>query len=91
MEQETKQRPVKEIALPFNGSLLKCAIWRHEQDGKNPRFTVSVSRGYRAKKGEKWAFSGFFQRDETLGLCQALAEAHRWIVANDGKEAPKHE
>jgi hypothetical protein len=80
MEKKETQKPVREIVQPFNGSILKAAIWRHQDDGKHPRFTVSVCRGYRAKEGDKWAFSGFFQRDETLGLARVLEAAHAWIV-----------
>lgn len=91
MTNEKKQRPCHEISLPFNGAILKCAIWKNQQAGKPPRFSVSVSRGYRAKDSGKWKFNGFFQRDETIGLCQVLAESHRWLIANNGKEAEKHE
>ena len=91
MESEKKQRPVHEVTLGFNGCQLKCAIWRHEQQGQHPRFTVSVSRAHRTKEGGKWLFDGFFQPAETLLLAHLLEETHRWIVANNVKEEPKND
>jgi hypothetical protein len=86
MDKKETQRPVHEVTLPFNGSILKAAIWGHQEGEKHPRFTVSVCRGYRAKDSEKWEFGTTFSRDETLGLLCVLTAAHDWIVNQSQKE-----
>jgi hypothetical protein len=90
MENE-KQRPVHEIALPFGGAILKAAIWRHQNGEKRPRFSVSFSRGYVEKDTGKWSFSGFFDRDETIGLSKLSQLAHDYLIANSSKGEPTND
>jgi len=87
MEEAKKQRPVHTVRLPFSGHLLEAAIWRAQgtSENKRPHFSLTLSRGYRAKDG-KWEFNDFFSRDEALGLIFVLEEAHRWIIANGAQE-----
>jgi hypothetical protein len=88
MEKNIKQRPVQKIEVPVNGSLLRVAIWKHQKADERSNFTVSFSRSYRERDGDKkWASSSFYQRDHLLGLARAMESAHAWIVANQSKEA----
>ena len=87
MEKNAKQRPVHEIRLPVNGSLLRVAIWRHQKGDQRSNFSVSFSRSYREKSGDKkWASSSFYHRDHLLGLARAMEVAHAFIVAKQSKE-----
>src|SRR5690349_9606722 len=79
--QSPKQRPVYEIKLPFNGGLLKGAIWQHQSDQGKPWFTLSLSRAHRDADSGKWSYGGnSFTRDELLGLVRVIEVAHGRMV-----------
>ena len=84
--EKQKQRPVHEIVVPFNGSLLRAAIWRHSQEDMRRRFSVSISRAHREKKDGKWVSAGFYNRDDCLGLGRIAELAHSWMLDNSKKE-----
>ena len=83
--EKPKQRPVHQIVVPFGGSLLRAAIWRHSDGEKRPRFSVSFSRAHRGKDAGKWVSAGFYNRDDCLGLARVAEIAHSWMLANNGK------
>jgi len=85
MEKE-KTRPIHQVTMPFSGAVLKAAIWRHQEGESHPRFTVTLSRGYRSEKDGKWVFTDFFNRDEILGLSRVLEMSHAFIIANEAEK-----
>src|SRR5580658_9907877 len=82
MEKKKNDEPVHVIALPFNGALLKAAIWKHENEGKRPRFTVALTRSYKASETAKWSSANYYMRDDLLALGHLSELAHSWIVQN---------
>jgi hypothetical protein len=88
MEKKKHTRPVHEITLPFGGALLKAAIWKH--DGKNgPRFSVSLSRVYREKEDGKWKSTGYFYKDDLLGVSRLSEVCNGWLVNQIAKGGAK--
>lgn len=88
MEKKTHTGPVHEITLPFGRALLKAAIWKH--DGKNgPRFSVSLSRVYREKEDGKWKSTGYFSKDDLLGVSRLSEVTNGWLINESAKRSAK--
>jgi hypothetical protein len=85
-----KQRPAHQVVRSFGGSLLRAAIWRHSDDQKGTRYSVSFSKVYRSKASGKWesASGSYFNRDDCVGLVGVAESAYAWCIA-DGKKGEK--
>ena len=78
-----KEKPAHEVTLQFGGGLLKAVVWRHQSDGKEPRYTVSLQRMCRGEDG-KWTPTDVGP-DDLPGLSPLAEMAHGWIVAQQSQ------
>lgn len=71
-----KNKPAHEIR---NGGI-KVTIWHNDDQGK-PRFSVNVSRSYKA--GEEWKQTTSFNKSHLPRLIEALGHAEQWIALRE--------